>query len=68
MTPAGAAQLSDACRAHLAHLTPDNYFAGYGDFVRTLLALPARARPVAPPAWHDWMLLGAYTRLFPQQF
>lgn len=62
------AALSAACRAHLGHLTPENYFAGFGRFIREVLAAPPRARPVPPPAWHDWMLLGVYTRLFPRRF
>jgi glycosyltransferase involved in cell wall biosynthesis len=63
LSPAEAGQRNAACRAHLSHLTPDNYFANFSDFVQATLAAPAWARPEPLPWWHDRMLLGAYTRL-----
>lgn len=62
------AALSAACRTHLSHLTPANYFAEFGRFIREVLAAPPRARLMAPPVWQDWLLLGVYTRLFPRRF
>lgn len=66
--PTEAAAVAQACRRHLAGQTLPNYLATYRTFVEKVLALPPRAQPLAPPAWHDWMLLGLYSRLFPQRF
>lgn len=61
--------LGRACRAHLARHTKENYYTVYGDFVARIAAAPALARPPRrPPVWHDGMLLGLYTRLFPRWF
>jgi glycosyltransferase involved in cell wall biosynthesis len=68
LSPSEAAELSASCRAHVGHLTPANYAACFGAFIREVLAAPPQARPVPPPTWHDWLLLGAYTRLFPHRF
>lgn len=68
MDPAELAALRHACRAHLAPHTPENYFAAYGNFLKQLLAWPARARPAPAAAWQDHLLLGVYTRLFPRRF
>ncbi len=66
--PEQRARLGRQAREHLAAHSPDNYLASYRSFLRDLLAAPPRARPVPPPAWHNWMLLGLYTRLFPHRF
>jgi glycosyltransferase involved in cell wall biosynthesis len=63
LSPAETGLRNAACRAHLAHLTTDNYFANFRDFVHDTLVAPACARPEPLPWWHDRMLLGAYTRL-----
>ncbi|HWA85584.1 MAG TPA: glycosyltransferase [Opitutus sp.] len=60
--------LSAACRAHAGSKGIKDYFACFAGFVREILEAPSRARPVPPPRWHDGMLLGVYTRLFPLRF
>jgi glycosyltransferase involved in cell wall biosynthesis len=63
LSPVEAVARNAACRAHLAHLTLDTYFASFHDFLQKIRQTPLRARPQPPPWWHDRMLLGAYTRL-----
>lgn len=60
--------LAARARGHVLPRTADNYFAGFSGFVREILEAPARARVTPPPAWHDWVWLGLYTRLFPRRF
>ncbi|MEJ1972972.1 MAG: glycosyltransferase [Lacunisphaera sp.] len=45
LSSAEAGTLGAAGSAHVGHLTPENYFARYGNFLRAILALPPRARP-----------------------
>lgn len=60
--------LRAACGAHLVGHTAARYDAAYGDFIRTIVALPPRAQPPPPPRWTQWLPLGAVTRLFPNRF
>lgn len=68
LSPSAFDSLSAACRSHHRYLTPAYYFSSFNDFMGKVMNAPARARPVPPPHWHDWLLLGAYTRLFPRRF
>ncbi len=61
-------RLGKAAREHLAGHTPAHYNAAYRDFLRGIVARPAVARVQPSPAWHDWVPLGLYTRLFPRRF